>query len=111
MPSFKNVLNEIGDASADAAKEELRRLLAEAKSDTSAFARDNAKRLEKWIVDLHTGELDQEEFNELIAAQRAAAEQFVNTRAIEGRARARDLTVKVIDVAVRKVVPLVIAAL
>jgi len=31
----------------------------------------------RWIVQLRDGDLDQDEFNELVEAQRAAAEQFV----------------------------------
>ena len=49
--------------------------------------------------------------NELIEAQRAAAEQFVNTQAIAGQARARELTPTVLDLAVKKVAPVVIAAI
>jgi excinuclease UvrABC ATPase subunit len=61
-------------------------------------------------VELSNGDLNQAEFNELIEAQRAAAEQFVNTQAIAGQARARELTLTVLDIAVTKVAPLVIAA-
>ena len=73
------------------------------------FARENAASLERWIVELRDGDLDQGEFNELVDAQRAAAEQFVNTQAIAGQARARELTLNVIDIAVTKVVPVLIA--
>lgn len=48
-------------------------------------------------------------FNELIEAQRAAAKQFVNTQAIAGKARARELTLTVLDIAVKKVARIVIA--
>jgi hypothetical protein len=109
MPAFDDVLNEIKDDSVTAAKTQLQSLLQQAKADSSAFARENAAALERWIVDLRNGDLDQEEFNELIEAQRAAAEQFVNTQAIQGKARARELTLTVLDIAVKKVVPIVIA--
>jgi hypothetical protein len=109
MGQFDDVLNEIKDDSVTAAKTQLRDLLQQAKADSSAFARENAAALGRWIVDLRNGDLDQEEFNELIEAQRAAAEQFVNTQAIQGQARARELTLTVLDIAVKKVVPIVIA--
>lgn len=109
MPAFDDVLDEIKDDSVTAAKTQLQTLLQQAKADSSAFARENAASLERWIVDLRNGDLDQEEFNELIEAQRAAAEQFVNTQAIAGKARARELTLTVLDIAVKKVVPIVIA--
>ena len=109
MASFDDVLDDIKDDSVQAAKDQLQSLLQEAKADSSAFARKNAAALEEWIVELRNGELDQDEFNELIEAQRAAAEQFVNTQAIAGQARARELTLTVLDIAVKKVVPVVIA--
>ena len=111
MASFDDVLGEIKDESAQAAKTQLQSLLQEAKTDSSAFARENAAALERWIVQLRSGALDQEEFNELIEAQRAAAEQFVNTQAIQGQAKARELTLTVLDIAVQKVVPAVLASL
>ena len=110
MAEFDDVLNEIKDSSVQAAKTQLQDLLQQAKGDSSAFARENAASLERWIVQLSNGDLDQDEFNELIAAQRAAAEQFVNTQEIAGQVRARDLTLNVIDIAVTKVVPVLIAA-
>lgn len=109
MGAFDDVLNEIKDSSVQAAKTQLQELLQQAKGDSSAFARENAASLERWIVELSNGSLDQDEFNELIAAQRAAAEQFVNTQAIAGQARARQLTLNIIDIAVTKVVPVLIA--
>ena len=109
MPAFDDILDEIKDDSVTAAKTQLQGLLQQAKADSSAFARENAAALERWIVDLRNGVLDQEEFNELIEAQRAAAEQFVNTQAISGKARARELTLTVLDIAVKKVVPVLIA--
>jgi len=109
MAEFDDVLNEIKDSSVQAAKTQLQELLQQAKGDSSAFARENAASLERWIVELRDGDLDQDEFNELVDAQRAAAEQFVNTQAIAGQARARELTLNVIDIAVTKVVPVLIA--
>lgn len=109
MPAFNEILNEIKDDSVTAAKTQLQSLLKQARADSSAFARENAAALERWIVDLRNGDLDQEEFDELIEAQRAAAEQFVNTQAIAGQARARELTLTILDIAVKKIVPVVIA--
>ena len=109
MAEFDDVLNEIKDSSVQAAKTQLQELLQQAKGDSSAFARENAASLERWIVELRDGDLDQDEFNELVDAQRAAAEQFVNTQAIAGQARARELTLNVLDIAVTKVVPVLIA--
>jgi hypothetical protein len=111
MAAIDDVLNGIKDDSVQAAKDELQSLLQQAKSDSSQFAQENAADLEKWLVQLSKGELDQDEFNALIAAQRSKAEQWVNTQAIGGQARARDLTLKVLDIAVQKIAPVVIAAI
>ena len=111
MAKFDDVLDEIKDDSVQAAKTQLQSLLQQAKADSSAFARKNAAALEEWIVELRNGDLDQDEFNELIEAQRAAAEQFVNTQAIAGKAHARELTLTVLDIAVKKVAPVVVAML
>jgi len=111
MATIDDVLNGIKDDSVQAAKKQLQDLLQQAKADSSEFAKENAADLEQWLVQLSKGELDQDEFNALIAAQRATAEQWVNTQAIAGQGRARDLTLTVLDIAVQKIAPVVIAAI
>jgi hypothetical protein len=108
MPSFDDVLSEITDESAQEIKAKLQSLLQQAKEDSSAFVRHNAAAVQQWVVERSTGELDQDEFDQLTAAQLAAAEQFANTQAIEVQARTRDLTVTVINIAAKKVVPLIV---
>lgn len=111
MAAIDDVLNGIKDDSVQAAKEQLQSLLKQAKTDSREFAQENAALLEKWIVQVGQGELSQEDFNLLVEEQRAEAEQWVNTQAIAGQARARDLTLTVLDIAVKKVVPVLIAAI
>src|SRR5205085_2686597 len=105
MAAIDDVLNGIKDDSVQAAKQQLQSLLQQAKADSSQFAQQNAADLELWLVQLSKGELDQNEFNALVAAQRSKAEQWVNTQAIAGQARARDLTLTVLDIAVQKIAP------
>src|SRR5438045_1102584 len=109
--SFDNVLSEITDESVKQAKQQLQDLLEQAKGDSSEFARQNAALLEGAIVDLRNGEIDEEDFNLFIEEQRAAAEQFLNTQAIGGQARARELTFTILDIAAKKIAPAVIAAI
>jgi len=111
MAAIDDVLNGIKDDSVKAAKEQLQSLLQQAKTDSREFAKENAALLEKWLVQLQQGELTQEDFNELIDEQRAEAEQWANTQAIAGQARARDLTINLLDIAVQKIAPAVIAAI
>ena len=111
MAAIDDVLNGIKDDSVQAAKEQLQSLLKQAKTDSREFAQENAALLEKWLVQVGRGELSQEDFNSLVEEQRAEAEQWVNTQAIAGQARARELTLTVLDIAVKKVVPVLIAAI
>ncbi|HEX4629415.1 MAG TPA: hypothetical protein VH188_00485 [Chthoniobacterales bacterium] len=111
MAAVDDVLNGIKDDSVQAAKAQLQSLLQQARTDSREFARENAALLEKWLVQLQQGELSQEEFNDLIDEQRAEAEQWANTQAIGGQARARDLTLDVLEIAVQKIAPAVIAAI
>jgi hypothetical protein len=111
MAAIDDVLNGIKDDSVQAAKEQLQSLLQQAKTDSREFAQENAALLEKWLVQLGRGELSQEDFNALLDEQRAAAEQWVNTQAIAGQARARELTLTVLDIAAKKIAPVLIAAL
>jgi hypothetical protein len=111
MAAIDDVLNGIKDDSVQAAKQQLQSLLQQAKTDSGEFAQQNAADLEQWLVELSQGKMTQAEFNALIAAQRATAEQWINTQAIAGQARARDLTLNVLDIAVQKIAPVVIAAI
>jgi hypothetical protein len=111
MAEIDDLLNGIKDDSVKAAKEQLQNLLQQAKTDSREFAQENAALLEKWLLQLGHGELSREDFDELLDEQRALAEQWVNTQAIGGQARARDLTLNLLDIAVQKIAPAVIAAI
>jgi hypothetical protein len=60
---------------------------------------------------LSNGEIDKEEFNDLIADQRLAAEQFVHTQAIGAQVRQQRLTLQLLDLTVTKLAPALLAAL
>lgn len=111
MAAIDDILDGIKDDSVQAAKEQLQGLLKQAKTDSREFAQENAALLEKWLVQVGRGELSQEDFNSLVEEQRAEAEQWVNTQEIAGQAHARDLTLTVLDIAAKKVVPVLIAAI
>src|SRR6476661_1852432 len=111
MAAIDDTLNSIKDASIEAAKAQLQSLLQQAKADGNEFAQENATMLEQWLVQLGKGELNKAEFNDLIDEQRALAEQFVNTQEIAGQARARDLTLNLLDIAAQKIAPVLIGSL
>jgi hypothetical protein len=60
---------------------------------------------------LSNGEIDKEEFDDLIADQRLAAEQFVHTQAIGAQVRQQRLTLQLLDLTVTKLAPALLAAL
>jgi hypothetical protein len=111
MSEFDNALNQIKDNSVQDAKSEFQQLLSEAKGSSQSFIRDNSARVEQWIVMLGNGEIDKEEFDDLIADQKLAAEQFVNTQAIGAQTRQQRLTLQLLDLTITKIVPALLAAL
>ena len=60
---------------------------------------------------LSNGEIDKEEFDDLIADQRLASEQFVHTQAIGAQVRQQRLTLQLLDLTVTKLAPALLAAL
>lgn len=111
MPEIDDTLNSIKDDSIQAAKADLQSLLQQAKAEGSEFAKENAAMLEGWVVQLGRGQLNKVEFDALIDEQRALAQQFVNTQDIAAQARARDLSVKVLDIAAQKIAPALLTKL
>ena len=111
MPPLDNVLNKVRDGSVAAAKAEFQDLLNEAKGASEQFISDNATKVETWITMLSNGEIDKEEFDDLIADQRLAAEQFDNTQRIEDQQRRARLTLRVLQLAATTIGPALLAAL
>ena len=67
--------------------------------------------VKQWIVLLSNGEIDKEEFDDLIADQKLAAEQFVNTQAIGAQARTQRLTMQILDLTITTIAPALLAVL
>jgi hypothetical protein len=109
--TIENVLSDITDDSVKEAKKQFLDLLQQAKGDSSEFARQNAALLEKAFVNLKNGDMERDDFDLFLEDQRAAGEQFVNTQAIAAQARARDLTLTIIDIAAKNIAPRVIPKL
>ena len=111
MSEFENILNQIKDNSVQEAKSEFQQLLSEAKGSSEQFIRDNSAMVKQWIVLLSNGEIDKEEFDDLIADQKLAAEQFVNTQAIGAQARTQRLTMQILDLTITTIAPALLAVL
>jgi hypothetical protein len=111
MSNIDNALNQSKDESIQDLKNEFVQLLTEAKGSSEAFVRDNAAKLERWVAMLSNKEIDHEEFEDLVADEKLTAEQFVNTQAIDAQAHSKRLTVQLLDIALTKVVPVLLAGL
>jgi hypothetical protein len=109
MSNLDKVLNETKDDAVQDVTVEFAQLLAEAKGSAQAFVRDNAAKVQNWVAMVSSKKIDKDEFDDLIADQKLAAQQFVNMQAIDAQARSQRLTIEVMDMAVTKVVPALLA--
>lgn len=103
--SINEILDEIKDESLSLVKEEFKNNLIEAKMSTTNIVKKNAENIEKWLGLLAKGELDREEFEQLIASQKRKMEQYLNTLQIKGRARLEKITVGLMKIVLDKIAP------
>lgn len=105
-----SLLNEILDAIKDEAfssvKAEFKELLSKAKADGDAVVKKNTEKLERWLVMFARGELDKEEFDALVDAQRRAVREYLNTLEIQARARLEKITMGLLDFAIGRIAPI-----
>jgi hypothetical protein len=99
-----DVLNGIKDAAVQEAVSNFKDLLAGAKADSSALAKETAAKIERWMVMLRNGELSRDEFEMLMYARDRAVRQQLNTMKIATRARVEGLALGMIDVVLNKLV-------
>jgi hypothetical protein len=109
MSRLSKALTQIGDHTVQDTKTQFEQLLGEAKASTDSFVKDNAEKVEQWVVMLHDGTIDKEEFDDLMSDQKLAAEQFVNTQAIGARAGGDRLTLQFLELTATKIVPALLA--
>jgi hypothetical protein len=110
MSELSKVLDRIGSESVQDTKNQFQQLLVEAKASTDPFVKDNAEKVESWVVMLSNETIDKDEFDDLMSDQQMSAEQFVNTQAISAQAGGKRLTLQLMDLAVTKIVPALLAA-
>ena len=109
MSEIDKTLNQIESDSIQAAREQFQQLLTEAKGSADAFVKDNAGKIENWVVMLSEGRIDKEEFDDLMADQKLAAQQFLNTQTIGAQAHGQHLTLQLLDLTATKIVPALLA--
>jgi 50S ribosomal subunit-associated GTPase HflX len=106
-----SALDQVGDESAAAAMNEFRDLLTQAKGDTTELVRQNANELEQRLILLKQGKIDKEDFDYFVENQKRDLRVFIDSQPAQVQEHAENLTLHVLDIAVTKVVPVLIAAL
>ncbi len=104
-----SALDQVGDESVAAAMKEFQDLLAEAKGDTAEQIRQNAEELERRLVLLRNGEIDQEDFDFFVEDQKLDLRVFIDSQPAQSQERAEKLTLQILEIAATKVVPILIA--
>jgi hypothetical protein len=106
-----SALDQVGDESTAAAVKEFQDLLGQAKGDTSELVRQNAEELEQRLVLLKKRKIDKEDFDYFVENQKRDLQVFVDSQPAQDQERAEKLTIQVLEIAVTKVVPLLIMAI
>ena len=88
---------------------EFQDLLAQAKGDTAEQIRQNADELERRLVLLKNGEIDKEDFDFFVENQKRDLRVFIDSQPAQSQERAEKLTLHILEIAVTKVVPVLIA--
>ena len=104
-----SALDQVGDESAAAAMKEFQDLLGEAKGDTSELVRENAEEVERRLVLLKNREIDKEDFDYFVENQKRILRVYIDAQPAKAQERAEKLTLQVLEIAVTKVVPILIA--
>ena len=106
MSSLKDILNNTSKELLSESKDEVLELLSKALSSNDDFVKKNAAKIERWIVMLAEDEIDREEFDGLVRAQKRKVDQYLNTVEINLRSEAEKITQGLIKIVVNQVVPI-----
>ena len=104
-----SALDQVGDEAVAASMKEFQDLLAQAKGDTTELIRQNAEELERRLVLLKNGEIDREDFDFFVENRKRDLRVFVDSQPAQSQERAEKLTLHILEIAVTKVVPVLIA--
>ena len=103
-----SALGQVTDESVAASIKEFQDLLAQAKGDTSELIRQNAQELEERLVLLKKRKIDKEDFDFFVENQKRDLRVFVDSQPAQSQERAEKLTLDILEIAVTKVVPVLI---
>ena len=108
MSAVEEIFKDLKDEGGKLVKDEFNSLLNEGLSEKDELIKDNAKKVQEWVLALATKKLTPRDFEALIAAQKRKMEQYINTKEIQVRAQAEKLALGLLDLALKKVLPLII---
>jgi hypothetical protein len=104
-----SALDQVTDESVAASMKEFEDLLAQAKGDTSELIRQNAEELERRLILVKKRKLDKEDFDYFVENQKRDLRVFIDSQPAQAQERAEKLTLHILEIAVTKVVPVLIA--
>lgn len=106
---LESALDQVSDESVAASMKEFQDLLAQAKGDTSELIRQNAEELERRLILVKERKLDKEDFDYFVENQKRDLRVLVDAQPAQTQERAEKLTLKILEIAATKVVPILIA--
>jgi|SRR5689334_10063494 uncharacterized membrane protein YheB (UPF0754 family) len=107
--ALDSALDEVSDESVAASIKEFQDLLGQAKGDSSELVRQNAEELERRLVLLKQRKIDKEDFDFFVENQKRDLRVFIDSQPAQSQERAEKLTIKVLEIAVTKVAPVLLA--
>jgi hypothetical protein len=107
--ALDSALDEVSDESVAASIKEFQDLLGQAKVDSSELVRQNAEELERRLVLLKKRKIDKEDFDFFVENQKRDLRVFIDSQPAQTQERAEKLTIKVLEIAVTKVAPVLLA--
>jgi hypothetical protein len=109
MSRLQDALKQIKDPTVADAKTQFEQLINEGKAASQVFIQSSAEQLEQWIIDVSNQKMTKDEFDNLVSSQTIVAKNFVASQALAAQERAEKLTMKTMELAATKIVPLLIA--
>lgn len=101
MSKFTDFVDGLADAGRALAKDELKRLVADAKKDQSDFVRLQAENLERWTVMLAEGELTPKGYKLLVQKMEVLTQLEVIKLKVQAKASAQRLADGIRDLVVK----------
>ncbi len=104
MADFNQIFDDIKSQLGPLAEQNLKQFAAEGKQDAEAFLQQSRANLQKWMQQLASDEIDEDEFRWLVESQKAAAEMTALRAANAGTLQTEQFRDSVLNVVVNTAV-------